>query len=677
MNRENKIFSTSYIVLALLFVIRLLPFAFKDARMWGFNHLIFLPSIWTVIYIIIAAVALALPFLPFARGWGEIFVNRFSTIFFESSRKYLYRLIFIAIMGMLFILFPMKTHFLGDGYAVLANVGSESGSFVKWSEKGITLILLGIQSLFGPKNQETALMAFRIVSTVAGMVTIWFFFLISEILSEEKTKRLLAFAISFLSGALLLFFGYVENYPLIWVGLIGFIYFGMRFLKKDRGLVLAGIFLVFGLFIHLQMAIFIPAFVYLTFCKGKGLSIFHRFKPYFLGLGAILVIGAVISFIKEYNSNLYFENIFLPLFRGKPIDPSYALLGIPHLVDIFNLIMLLSPSLILLPVLALACNTGQTLSNKIIFLAMIASAGLAFLFIIDPTLGMPRDWDLFSITVYATSVLLTLLINLEKIKIIRPLIMSLMAYLFLSVVPYFMVNLDENASIDYAKANINLDMENSLSTMIGLREYYRKHSDTIRVDSLNTTLSTAYPNQFKIDQVINALSSGDRKQAEEIALTITPDRFSSRYHDLLSAIFFLHGEYHRAFQESDKAIQLQKYNYQLYFARAMMYKMLGDTLMALQSLRTAYRLDNREIVVVHDLAMLSLMVNPDSAVFYGERALEMDSTVYDIHYALAKAYCLKGAPQAGKNHYDLYMELGGNDPLFEKRCTELAGLMNK
>ena len=284
MNRENKIFSTSYIVLALLFVIRLLPFAFKDARMWGFNHLIFLPSIWTVIYIIIAAVALALPFLPFARGWGEIFVNRFSTIFFESSRKYLYRLIFIAIMGMLFILFPMKTHFLGDGYAVLANVGSESGSFVKWSEKGITLILLGIQSLFGPKNQETALMAFRIVSTVAGMVTIWFFFLISEILSEEKTKRLLAFAISFLSGALLLFFGYVENYPLIWVGLIGFIYFGMRFLKKDRGLVLAGIFLVFGLFIHLQMAIFIPAFVYLTFCKGKGLSILPV-QAIFLGFG--------------------------------------------------------------------------------------------------------------------------------------------------------------------------------------------------------------------------------------------------------------------------------------------------------------------------------------------------------------------------------------------------------
>ena len=224
MNRPSSFFP-SLAILLLIVLLRIIPYMIPEARTWGFNHLIFLPDSYSVIFFVVAAIALIIPFLKSSEKWGEALTDWFSNLFFEGRLKYLYRIIFIAIMTVLFIVFAAPTHFLGDGYSLLSNIGSDTGTFIKWSEQGVTWILLGVQSLIGPKNIDNALTAFRIISVFSGIITIWMFFLIAEIAGSNNLKRFLIFFILTFSAVALMFFGYVESYPILWIGFSAFLYF--------------------------------------------------------------------------------------------------------------------------------------------------------------------------------------------------------------------------------------------------------------------------------------------------------------------------------------------------------------------------------------------------------------------------------------------------------------------
>jgi hypothetical protein len=247
--------------------------------MWGFNHLIFLPGTFTYLYIIMACMALILPFTGLAVPLMEKTFNRFTYIFFESPKRLVFRLLFTFVMTALFVFYAMPTHFLGDGYTVIDILAHTCGTIHKWSEAGTTIVLGTLQSILGEKSEHTARSAFQIVSVLSGLISVWFFFLIAGQISEEKEKRVLAFVVSVCSGALLLFFGYVENYPMLWIALSGFVYFGLKRLNTGHGLLPAFLFLAGGIFLHLQTAIFVPAFVYLLIARGNGLKFYGGFKP--------------------------------------------------------------------------------------------------------------------------------------------------------------------------------------------------------------------------------------------------------------------------------------------------------------------------------------------------------------------------------------------------------------
>jgi Tfp pilus assembly protein PilF len=426
------------------------------------------------------------------------------------------------------------------------------------------------------------------------------------------------------------------------------------------------------------MAIFFPAYIFLIFSKGKGQSLYKRFTIFFIAVSTLAIVAGSILFIKEYTTNLYFENIFLPLFTGKPIDPAYSIISLPHLVDIVNQMMLMSPAIFMLIAIA-AAEMPKIIKDKlIIFLGIAALAGLTFLFVIDPTIGMPRDWDLLSITIYGAVLAIVYLIGNKALRMIQTLLIPLLVCVGLWSMPYLLTNLSEPASINYAKYIINLDMENSLSALLGLREYYKIHSDSAAVDSINNILNTTNPNQLKVDRAISLLAGGNMKEAQAIALTVTPDKFSSRYHDLISAIYFVNKEYDKAFHESDKAIQLQKYNYQLYFARAVMHRMLSENQDALEALRIAHRLNKKNVDVLHELTIMCFNINMnDSAIHYGQKILELDSTSYNIHYIMARIYFQAGQHSIGMRYYELYLKYGTHEPLFTQRNDELLKLMAK
>ncbi len=673
---DNRYFKIVYIILAALFLIRFLPFLDPSGRFWGFNALLFLPHIYTITFAVIAAIALALPFTGRSSRMGETLTDSFSEIFYESNHKYIYRSIFILIMTGLFIIFAAPTHFLGDGYTALANMASGFGTVYKWSEKGITFLLSIIQSLIGPKNRQTALISFQIASVLSGIVTIWFFFLIADILTDSKIKKITIFILSLFSAVLLLFFGYVENYPLVWIALSGFIYYAIRYLKSGRGLYISLLFLLFGIFIHLQMGIFIPAYIYILFSGEKGTAIFRKFRYALLGLAALTTIAAGILFVYKFRTDLYFEDIFLRLFTGKGFTPNYYVFSLPHIIDIINEYLLLSPLLLILLVLSIR-NLPSILHNKrAIFLTLVSIAGILFLLFIDPKLTMPRDWDLFSFAAFGLTILLILLIRDKYFGLLNRFMPTLIIYLLVACLPFLLVNLKTDPSINYIKYMIKLDPTKSLSSLVIMREYYRDLDDEQKADSLTALIVERFPNDKKVYDAFAALKRGDVQKAQRITNTIKPDKFSGDYHNYLSALYLYQHKYNEALEESDKAIQLQKYKYRYYINRSFIYASMGKNEKSLEAMRDAYDLNFKDRDVLNGLARVHLLSkNYDSTMTWARKMLKVDSSYTSAYYFLSFTYAKEDKPDSAAKYFNLFRNYGRSAFAYQYKLSELKQLL--
>ncbi len=579
-------------------------------------------------------------------------------------------------MGILFLLFPMPTHFLGDGYTVIANLASSSGTFIKWSEKGITFILIAIQSLLGPKNQNTSLWAFRIVSVLSGLISIWFFFMIAQITGADKFRKTLIFLASLLSGILLLFFGYAENYPLLWVALTGFTFFGIRYLNENGNLLWPALFLAFGLFIHLEMGTLLPAYVYLILAKGGGLRFYRRFQFAFWIAASALVIAGIVLFARKFTTNLYFENIFLPLIDGKPNYPEYALLSLPHLSDIINLLLLLSPLIFLLIFLSIR-NIPAALKSKCgRFLILSALFSFLFLAIIDPMLGLPRDWDLFSVSAYALTLLLILHISENGLGAIKRIILPATIYLLAALLPYLVTNLKTKESIAYAQYTIDLDIPKSYPAYSIMLHYYGDRNDTVQGEMLYAKYHPQYVTETKYRLAEGALSKGSIPEAVEIVNTISPDKFSWRYHNLLSFLYFAKDDTGKALEESDKALQLNNYNSELFANRAKILNGMRKIDEALIYLDKAYQLDRRNTDILEGLTSLNSFIRkPDQIIRYAGELAVVDSTSFKAYYYLTGALAMTKKLDQAEIYYAKYLKYGTNDSLFERRRTELGQLI--
>ena len=641
--------------------------------MWGFNFLLFMPVHYTVVYVILTAAAIILPFIKKTESISESIINGYSSVFCESSNRYYYRLAFTAVCTALFILFLADTHFLGDGYAVIANLATETGSFIKWSEMGVTHLLLSLQSMVGQKSDDAALAAFRMVSVFSGIFSVWIFFLISKEISEDKTKRFLTFLMLLMSGALLLFFGYAENYPLLWVAFPGFAYFGLRYINRDKWLIGPIIFLALGMFTHMQSVQMIPAFILLVFCKGMPRRLYDRFKIPFWILVGIIIAYLLMSFHHKYTTDLYIEDIFLPMFDGKPSDPGYLVFSLPHLADIFSQLLLLSPLVYLVLIISIKRLPRLFKRADTIFLLLLTLTGLGFMWVIDPKLGMPRDWDLLSLSAFGLTLVAVHLLGKRQIMALKRLAIPLIIYAVCASVPYLCMNLTADSAIKYVKYFIDLDVQKSLPATVVLRTYYKNQEYQPAVDSLDALYNKRYQNKIKIRQAINAMHSGDIETARRLAATVKPLRYFANYHDMLSNLYRHAGDQDRALQEYGKVISLQRYNSNVWLNRARTYISRRKFDLALYDLKQAYHLHNNSLNVFDGFATIHLyQKNWDSTVYYSEKMLAIDSVSYSAHYFMAVSYQYLGNTSKYIEHKDKYIQYGKIDQVYGKRLESMG-----
>lgn len=393
---ENK--SASYVICSvyyLMLVVYLTASFFPDYRVWGLNWWAFYPGWvrWGLLGIGLAAPIITTLIL---RWFDRNISNNEKTV--EGYGRYLaFTAGLTAILGGLFYLLRTKAHFLGDGYQLLSRLAQDAPTLKMW-DLGASLLNTAVFSMLDGSPDIRALHTFQIIAIVSGLLLIAGVAKLSRILFEKNTERMLFLIGLVSSGYMLLYFGYVENYAPPMACMTIYALVGLASLQNKISRLWAVGFFILSVALHLFAMALLPSLIYLLLKDtsiGKRLNTVQR--PVWVLITGLVIVASVMFYLYLYSNYYFFTFALMPLFPDKFTIENDWLFSLKHITDMANLLLLMLPGLPLL-VYALISRGGKFLSSletKFMMILLGSTAGVVFIF--NPGIGMPRNWDLFSL----------------------------------------------------------------------------------------------------------------------------------------------------------------------------------------------------------------------------------------------------------------------------------------
>ncbi|MEW6049582.1 MAG: tetratricopeptide repeat protein [Candidatus Zixiibacteriota bacterium] len=418
----------------------------------------------------------------------------------ESSRSdsqyWLISASILVALGVCFILLRNRTHFLGDGYTLLANLADQN-PVAKGRNLGEHMVHVWLKDLLGGDPKAAALSSFRMISIGSGLLFVAASAITARFLYTSNLKRVL-FTLGLAGGGwALLFFGYAENYSLFTLSIALFLLAGVLHTRGriSRWWILLP--LALALFFHSLGATLLPAAAYLLMKDTSlGLAIGQISRQTRTGVIVICGVIGVAIFIQLYTTDYFFRFAFVPFIANRFTIDGYTLLSARHLIDYLNLLMLLFPGLLVLLSLLPEVSLGKILHHaEIRFVLITVAVTMGTMFVLDPKLGMPRDWDLFSLPGIPI-VLFALLVLLASSR--RNLIGAtvLIVFLgFLSLGPRVIGQVQADMAIAQFTDYISIDKQRSRTAWYLLSNYYYERADTTRTIQIEKQREILYPEE--------------------------------------------------------------------------------------------------------------------------------------------------------------------------------------
>ncbi len=613
---------TAIAVIAFLWLLHFLPFLMPQARMWGFNHLLFLSPVYLYIYLVGGVVALMM-FFPPVRNIGQRWYDAVAVLFFERRNRA--RWIIVSIASLVVFWFGrIPIYLLGDSYSIIENISNDLPVIFKWSEIGAIYLAYFVAKLLPTSGSQLGEYAYGIIAVVSGAVTVYLFFALAWELGKDAVSRLFIFCLSLFAGWIVLFLGYAENYPVLWPFITGYIYFSVRYINKRSSLIWPTIMLALALILHLQVLFFLISYPVLLIARGKPAHLFYSHKKTVLSLAAVIVIAAAIGFFQMYRHSLELQMYLMPLWEGWPATPYYSLFSPAHLLDIASQLLLVVP---LLPALIVLGWKGwrSLFDDKInAFLFTFSLGGVVFLFIIDPKLGLARDWDLFALSGLAPMILLAKNATgkgLFSYKIFPALVLMSL----LMVMPFVATNLTRQAAIDNYKYLLNLDLPKSRTGLTILRQMASDAGDTLQSDSIKNVLIKALPAIEQVSRAYQLMDLG--KLAEAMILVDSIARVhptTVETYNLRGSVYLKMGRYAQAIKDLEMAAKLGRYDARPLASLAMAYHHLGRMDRMMEALEKGRKRDpNSSEIIDGFMTGFYSMKRYDSAYYYGEKMISL------------------------------------------------------
>ncbi len=356
---------------------------------WGINNLRYFSSGIRIFY----AVIIIFLFIPRLRLLIIGFLSTISKIF--PRLPGVIRYLIVAIMsGIIFYLFRVHVHSLGDGYMRIGQI--ETGLRFLHTELLDFWLHGALYDLLNHFDSVSGEAVYQIFSIGIGMIFVLIIYgLDLKDITPGNSSAALKWLITCFGGAQL-FFGYVESYALFYTAMIIYALLAYRYLLTGRKFWQVSLAYSIGLAAHMAGFIFLPTYLYLAYKASKGKKEKPVFSNYlFTGLVGLLavtfIIMEIVTRIKHGQYLPSASGYLLPLFSG-----DYSVFAGHHLFDILNELLLVIPGPLafIVPIIWSRQNNSQV-SIKAFGILMILCA-VFFLVAINPTLGYARDWDLFS-----------------------------------------------------------------------------------------------------------------------------------------------------------------------------------------------------------------------------------------------------------------------------------------
>ncbi|MFI5253704.1 MAG: hypothetical protein ACHQQQ_14885 [Bacteroidota bacterium] len=423
---------------------------------WGINHLGYLHRGWSILII---GFMIALLFNPIQTSllnlvsWGAAYFRAKNSI-----SRIMFFITGIAICITVFWVGRERTLFLGDG-ALVSRSLPQMESITEIAESNFHNEPLSAMVLFYTRRILTKmdlsndpLAAFRSVSIGFGLISICLCWLIAGVIHRNNIDRILICCFLLVGGASQFFFGYVEDYSLLYVILLLYMFVSLKYLEGKLSLTYAGVAFAFLFLAQFGTIILLPTILFLFYHSFHHKRIYQIVQSTFL----MVVITGIGLWMCGYTAR-GFAQYFIGAVRGSVYEQNSLVAGLGlsifyHFLDVVNLLLLLSPfvCIVFITIPILYFDKHRLKQNEMLFLIIASLCCLGFIAGINSQLGMSRDWDLFasfgiSLCV-ATVYLWYRLVDDQQTR--RRLLMLVIGITFLHSIPWIVVNANVDSSLE-------------------------------------------------------------------------------------------------------------------------------------------------------------------------------------------------------------------------------------
>ncbi|MEW6051886.1 MAG: tetratricopeptide repeat protein [Candidatus Zixiibacteriota bacterium] len=512
--RPKTPFRAVYFLVLLLFGAAALA---PELRLWGFGGWAFLPPILT----------LALLAAGVAAGLGA---NRLYALVVKqpvpadespgADRKFLLIAAIVTIITTAtFWLFRGQTHFLGDGYQLLSRLTGGSMMIKQW-DIGASFLMDSVYDLLGGPPSDRALAAYRIVSIVSGSLFMITVCLAARALFIRNLHRYLFFFGLGTGGYMLLYFGYVENYATFIFALVLFCLTGLLAARGRISKWWVVLPFVAACGLHIFGALFLPSLIYLLArdtAIGRSVGKMSARARLLSGIGLVLA-GSVIYYYL-YTHYYFFTFALLPLLPDRFTVEGDYLVSLKHLADTVNLLVLLVPGLPLFIALAGSAQNRpilRTPESQFLIIAVLCS--LIGVYVFNPGIGMPRNWDLFAVVGVPIAVLCYSLALGDGVRGREPVMAALLAIVLgvLSLTTRVVGQAVPEIGIATFKNYMTLDKIRNRNARSLLVSYYRETGDSARANVEQAAVEADFPESLLNKRAKSLIAQRQFREAERL-----------------------------------------------------------------------------------------------------------------------------------------------------------------
>jgi tetratricopeptide (TPR) repeat protein len=608
---------TIYVAYLITLVVFEIAAFVPGSRVWGIGSWAYFP-IWIRFSLLVIGVAapwaIERVFARNLQGDNDIFPRTYSIIAAAVA------------VGIVVLFYVLRggTHFLGDGYTLIANLASAHPN-VKYRELGEELVHGWVYAITSG-GDSGSLLAYQVISIASGIIFLAILISFVRFYFEKNIDRVLALLGLVSGGYVLMFFGYVENYSLLCVSIGIFTMTGMLIFsgRISRWWIVPALALV--VLIHMIGAVFVPAALY-TLLVGTPIG--TRIGQLSFSAKAMLVVGLLLAALSAlfiaFRQDYFLRFAFLSITHGRFTSEGYTMFSAKHVVDFVNLLFILAPGLLVFAAVLITGRTRRFFAEawaRFLIIAILSTLGATFA--LDPRLGMPRDWDLFSIPgvpiilfVYALSARLS-----EKHSNYRQAAAMCIVLGFLSLMPRVVVQQIPEKGVAYAENAMTLDHLKNRPQFIVLAKYFQQQRDSVDLARINSFRAENFPQESMILQAKELLSKNRGAEAMELAHWVT-DNDPQWYEGWigLSRCYLAAGKHDSSLWAIKIANGLNPYSPTILYDFGNAYAGLGDWPNAEQAWLGSAELDPNEYPTFWKLARLYEEVGkPEKYAEYIKRA---------------------------------------------------------